>query len=79
MADFVFADGREVDFELDRITISEYRALFDPKQDDEIEFKTLAKASGMAWEEVAVMPLGQWQRFYRAFFDKVRNPPDDPN
>ena len=35
MADFEFADGREITFDLSKISIGEYKALFDPNQSDE--------------------------------------------
>ena len=79
MADFEFADGREIDFDLSKISIGEYKALFDRDQSDEDEYATLAKVSGVKPEDVKEMPLDDWKRFYKAFLAKAVAPLDDPN
>ena len=79
MADFEFADGREIDFDLSKISIREYKALFDRDQSDEDEYATLAKVSGVKPDDVEEMPLDDWKRFYKAFITKATTPLADPN
>ena len=79
MADFEFTDGREIDFDLSKISIREYKALFDRDQSDEDEYATLAKVSGVKPDDVEEMPLDDWKRFYKAFITKATTPLDDPN
>ena len=79
MADFEFADGREIDFDLSKISIREYKALFDRDQSDEDEYATLAKVSGVKPGDVEEMPLDDWKRFYKAFITKATTPLADPN
>lgn len=78
--DFVLKDGREVFFDIDAITIKEYRALLKPTQTDEEETATLAKVSGLKPEDIDGFKLGEWKRFTRAFFAKANDPSlSDPN
>ena len=79
MADFEFTDGREIDFDLSKISIGEYKALFDRDQSDEDEYATLAKVSGVEAVDVEAMPLDDWKRFYKAFITKATSPLADPN
>ena len=79
MADFEFTDGREIDFDLSKISIGEYKALFDRDQSDKDEYATLAKVSGVEAVDVEAMPLDDWKRFYKAFITKAIAPLDDPN
>ncbi len=79
MADFEFADGREIDFDLSKISIREYKALFDRDQSDEDEYATLAKVSGVKPGDVEEMPLDDWKRFYKTFITKATTPLEDPN
>ena len=79
MSDFEFTDGREIDFDLSKISIGEYKALFDRDQSDKDEYATLAKVSGIDAEDIDNLPLDDWKRFYKAFITKAIAPLDDPN
>jgi len=79
MADVILSDGREINFDLSRITIREYRRLFDREQSEDEEFATLAKAAGISEEDVANLSYTDWRRFGQAFFAKAREPLADPN
>lgn len=76
--DIVLRDGREVFFDLDAITITEYRAMLKPTQTDEEESATLAKVSGLKPKDIDGFTLGEWKRFTKAFFERAREPAD-PN
>ena len=79
MADITLSDGREITFDLNKISIKEYRALFKPEQPDTEEYKLLARVSGLTADEVGNLGYDDWRRFARAFFEKAREPLADPN
>jgi hypothetical protein len=76
--DVVLRDGREVFFDLEAISITEYRAMLKPAQTDEEESATLAKVSGLKPEDIDGFSLGEWKRFTKAFFRRAQEP-TDPN
>ena len=79
MPDHVLSDGRDVTFDLGKLTIREYRALFDVSQPDEDEYKTLAKVTGLSAKEIGDLPFLEWRKLYRAFLEKCSQPVADPN
>jgi len=79
MDKFTLADGREITFDLGKLTIKEYRALFDPEQPDKDEYATLGKVTGLGAEEIGDLPLLEWKRLYRAFMTACAQPLADPN
>lgn len=72
-------DGHEVEFDLSKLTIKEYRALFDPSQPHAEEYATLAKVTGLKAEDIEKLPLLEWRKFYKAFLEACSQPLDDPN
>jgi hypothetical protein len=79
MADITLADGRTIEFDLGKLTIKEYRALFDPAQPDAEEYAVLAKVTGLGADEIGDLPLLEWKRLYRAFMTACAQPLADPN
>lgn len=79
MADVTLSDGREIEFDLSKLTIKEYRSLFDPSQPEEDEYGILGRVSGLSAEEIEELPLLEWKRFYGGFLKKAREPLADPN
>lgn len=71
--------GREVTFDLNRITVAEWRALFDADQSAEDGDATLAKAAGLTAEEIAVMGFSDYRRLTKAFFEAAKEPLADPS
>ena len=78
-ADVILSDGREITFNLNKVTIKEYRALFDVAQPDQEEYAILAKASGLTAEAVGNLGFDDWRLFATAFFEKAREPLADTN
>lgn len=70
--------GREVVVDLHRVSLREYRALFEPGN-QENEDEIIARAAGMAVEELLDLPFPDYRRIVRAFFDSARDPLADPN
>lgn len=79
MADVTLSDGREITINLGKVTVKEWRALFDPKQPDDEEYTIVGKAAGMTAEQVGSLSLPDWQRLYRAMLKKAQEPLADPN
>lgn len=79
MADITLSDGREITIDLGKISIREWRALFDRNQPEEDEFGTIGKVVGLTVEQVGALPFPDWQRVYRAVLKKAQEPLADPN
>lgn len=78
MADLTLHDGRTITLDMNRITIREYRALFDNKQDLDAENETLAKAFGIGVDEFLDLSQPDFKRATALFFETARAPLDDP-
>lgn len=79
MADHTLPDGREITFDLGKVTRREYSALVEARltnaQDDEI----IARAAGLTVDQIGDLSQPEWRRLVRAFFKKAREPLADPN
>jgi hypothetical protein len=75
--DVVLADGREVTFDLTKLTIKEYRRLFDKTQTPEEEDAILSKLAGLEAEDVAELSFIDYHKFINAFFKRAANPLSD--
>lgn len=73
MADVILSDGREITFDLLKISLSEYRALFDAHQPEE-EDAVLARVAGLTVDEYRALPVPDWRALAAAFFRKAREP-----
>lgn len=49
------ADGRNITIDLNKITLREWKNLFDPKQPDEDEDATFAKIAGISLDEYLLL------------------------
>lgn len=74
----VLEDGRLIQIDLNRITVAEWRRLFDPSQLPEEEDEILSKAAGMTAEEWRSLGLADWRKVSMAILEKGRNPLSDP-
>jgi hypothetical protein len=80
MADITLSDGREITFDLKKVSLKEYRALFDPKQPRETEDATISKVSGLTVDEYVDLPLEDSKRLVVAFIKRAQKPVGaDPN
>ncbi len=67
------------EIDLNRITIREYRSLFDKEQKQEDEDAVIAKACGITVDELLGLSQPEYRKCIKAFFDKAREPLTDPN
>jgi hypothetical protein len=79
MADVTLSDGRELDINLNRITLREWRALFDTDQKPEDEDATLSKVVDLTVEEYQSLPYLDFRLVAQAIFTKAREPLASPN
>jgi hypothetical protein len=79
MADITLSDGRQVVIDLNRVSMREFRALLDKDQKMEEGDATLAKAVGMAPEELLGLGHTDYRLLVAAFFKAAREPLADPN
>ena len=79
MTDIILKDGREITFDLSKMTFGQYLGLFDPKEADERSDKTLARVAGLEFKELKALPFTEYKRLIVALFRKAREPLSDPN
>lgn len=77
-ADLTLADGREVHFDLDRMTYREYRSLFDNSQSEQEGDSIVARVAGLTYDDLVNLTYNEYRRVLRAFFRKAREPLADP-
>lgn len=65
---------------LRKITVSEWRALFESTQPEHEGDETLAKVSGMSVADIRDLPLYDYRALFKAIMDKAAKPLEsDPN
>ena len=79
MSDLKLSDGREVDIDLHRVTIKEWRGLLNPEQKEEDEYATLAKIVGWKAKDIADLPYPDFRLLGLKVAEKASNPLTDPN
>ena len=78
MADITLSDGREITFDFTKLTLKEYRALFDKAQAVDDEDTIVARVCGIEIDEYQSLSYADWKRLLQAFFKRSREPVD-PN
>lgn len=56
------SNGREITVDIGRISVREYRALFNPEQKQDDEDSTLAKVAGLAVDELLDLSQPDYRR-----------------
>lgn len=84
MADLTLSDGREITFDLTKLTMREYAGLFSAAQSVDQDAEIIARVCGMTIEDYHAMQnsetltLYDWKYLHAAFFKKCREPLADP-
>ena len=73
------SDRKEITIDLTKITLREYRALFDKSQKPEEEDAVLCRVFDMTLEEYQTLPYPTWRKLTELFFERARSPLSDPN
>lgn len=79
MSDVTLSDGREITFDLNKITYREYRKIFDEKENEKESDEKIARVCGLSYEDYDSLPLLDHRRVFLAFFKKAAEPMSDPN
>lgn len=74
MADIILGGGREVNFDLEKITISEYEELLDGKVTRLREKEILSKPCGMTVDEIKELSYPDYRKLAIAFVRKAVSP-----
>lgn len=72
-------DLNDIRVDMSRITIKEYRALFDKGQAQADEDGTIAKACGITVDELLELSQPDYRRLIARFRKAAMEPLDDPN
>jgi hypothetical protein len=79
MSDLKLSDGRELDIDLYKITIKEWRALLNPEQDEAEEYRILGKVVGLKAADIEKLPYMDFRRLGNKVAEKASAPLADPN
>jgi len=79
MSDVTLSDGREIEIDLFKCSLKEFRNLLDPGKPDEEGDEILGKVCGLSKAEIQSLPYPDYRALVRAFYSKARNPLADPN
>ncbi len=79
MSDLKLADGREIDIDMNQLTIKEWRSMRNPAQSVEEEFGLVAKLTGWKVEDIEKIKQPDYRLLMVAMVAKSLNPVSDPN
>ena len=77
MQTITLTNGAGLTVDLGRITVREFRAIFDKSQPQTEEDATIAKAAGLTVEELLELPVPDYRAIIRAVFADAKAA--DPN
>jgi hypothetical protein len=70
---------RVFEVDLSQISIKEYRLLFEASHPADQDDVLYARCLGLTVDELQALPLPDYRRAIKAFFDKAKEPLADPN
>jgi len=79
MPDVTLSDGREITFDLHKISRRQYSELVSGKLTNDQDDALVGATCGLTPEQVSGLPFPDWRRLAQAFFKKAREPLADPN
>ena len=74
MQSITLTNGEGLTVDLSRVTVREFRAIFDKSQPQAEEDATIAKAAGLTVDALLELPVPDYQAIVRAVFADARNP-----
>lgn len=75
---YTLTSGRGVTIDLSKITLKEWRALFDGSQPEAAGDEIIGKITGLTPEEVLDLPILDWKGLIAAILKKYRDPLQTP-
>jgi hypothetical protein len=79
MADFTTKSGIEINFDFEKITVAQYRAIFDPKSAVEMDDSIIEKVCGVDSGFILGLTVKENTRLFKAFVKSANTAIDDPN
>ena len=79
MADHTLPDGREINFDLDKLTYGQWLGIVSPTESEERSDKTIARVAGLELKELKSLKINDYKRLVSALMKRVREPLQDPN
>ena len=79
MTDVVLSNGKEIEIDLHKITVREWRDLVSDKGDQEQEDELTARICGMTVDEMLILPQPDYRKLLQAIVRKAREPLADPS
>ena len=81
MADYTLPNGDEVTFDLDKLTLKEWRELKNPAFAQEKEFEIISRVSGLDIQKMVDdnLSMGEYKRLFKKMIKKISDPLSDPN
>jgi hypothetical protein len=79
MADYTLPDGREITFDLDKLTYGQWLGIHSPTESEERTDKTLARVAGLELKDIKALPILEFKRLIAALRKRVQEPLTDPN
>jgi hypothetical protein len=76
MADCTLSDGREVTFDLNRMTVREWRGFLD-NVTPEIEDSLIERCAGFGPGEIGELGVDDWKALSSAFYKRISDPRAD--
>ncbi len=78
MASVKLSNGREVDINVAKMTVREFRDLYNPALPADRDDEIIAKVTGIPAEELKDLPVLDYRLVFLAIRDAVRNSQVDP-
>ena len=79
MSDIVLESGKEITFDLAKMSYGQWVGLFDARDSDERSDKTLARVAGITFKELKELPFLEYKKLLTALMKRAREPLSDPN
>jgi hypothetical protein len=70
-------DGRVIDYDLKKITVKEYKTIFEPSERGE-DYAILARVAGLKPEEFEELTIYDTKLLWKGFFDAIKEPLTNP-
>jgi hypothetical protein len=76
-ADVVLLDGREIRFDLSRLSLDAWRTFVNPETENEVEDEILGAVIGLSGEDVRALAYVDWRKITLKLLKAVSRPLED--
>lgn len=77
--DVVLSDGTEINFDLLKLSLEDYRIMVNPQSSNEDEDAILEAVAGLEPGSLVKLPIPDWRRLVTKLYKKIGEPLEDPN